>query len=981
MKLKRIKAYGFKSFADKLDIEVKSNITAIVGPNGSGKSNIVDAIRWVLGEQSVKSLRGSSAMSDVIFSGSETRGPSKRAEVSLTFDNSEHFLNTDLNEVEIKRILYATGENEYFLNNAQVRLKDITNILLDSGIGNDSFNIIGQGSIDSIINAKPQERRVLIEGAAQVLKYKNRKLESLKKLEKTKDNIFKVDLVINELKSNVEPLKEQSIKAQEYLHIKEELRDLEIALTTYDIGLMSKEYEEASLKVKELNEQKESLEFNRDNEVNETEKLQLDLLKLDEKINDYNNQLVSLNETQAKLASERTLLMERQNYEVDKKRMDESFLKLKEELLRLEKEESITNSALDSLNEEKKKLACENAKLSEDESLINIRMMKTNSELRSLKEEQLSLQNSIKILLNNIEQNVGMPSSVKNVLNNTRLKGIHKTIGQLIKMDEKYELGIDVALGASTNFVVVDNASVASEAIKYLKQNELGRATFFPLNVIKARNIDSFTINVLKDIKGYEGIASDLIEFDEKYRNIIENQLGQVIVATNIDAMQRIAKEIDYKYRIVSLDGEIVHAGGSITGGNYRKQVNERTNRVELDKKKSLLVSNEEKIDILSKKYDDFNKEYESIQDSILEYNKKLITQNELFAQKKSYLDSLKSKIADLNKEIKGIEGISEGTFERQVIAVMEELKTIEVNKELVNKKLDWLKDNKSSVSNQIHELEKKNKEKNASYHKIEQELKNNEIIISKLDTKMDYLLNVLSEDYHLTYDKAKEEYILDIESDLARSKVHRLKKDLERLGDVNVGSISEYERVSTRYNFLNDQRNDLVRSSEELNKMIDEMDEIMKERLTKAFADIEREFSKVFKKLFKGGNGILRLTDPDNILETGIDIVAEPPGKKLNSIALLSGGEKTLTAIALLFAILNVYPVPFCVLDEVEAALDEANVDTFGKYLQDEQEKSEFILITHKKRTMEYAGTLYGITMQEQGVSKVVSVRLEDKK
>ena len=980
MKLKRIKAFGFKSFADKLDIEIKSNITAIVGPNGSGKSNIVDAIRWVLGEQSVKSLRGSSAMSDVIFSGSETRGPSKRAEVSLVFDNTDHFLNTDLNEVEIKRILYATGENEYFLNNNHVRLKDISNILLDSGIGTDSFNIISQGNIDAIINAKPQDRRVLIENAAQVLKYKNRKTESLKKLEKAKDNIEKIDLVINELKDNVEPLKVQSEKASKYLEYKNDLEDLEISLTTHDITSIDKEYKNITKRISELESQKETLNFDSEKENTETEKLQFELIKIDEKINNYNKELVNLNESLAKLTSERILLLERQNYEVDKEKVDDTYIKLKQELLDNEKEESIVAKSLDDLKKEKETLLNEENSLSEEESLTNIKRIKCESEINNLKEQELELKNSIRILENNIANNVSVPYAVKNILNNTRLKGIHKTIGQLIKCDEKYETSLNVSLGASANFIVVDKDESAKEAISYLKKNNLGRATFFPLNVIKSRKLDSFTQNVLENTNGYIGIMSDLVNYDEKYRNIIENQLGQVIVTQDIDSLQKIGKQIDYKYRIVSLDGSLLHAGGSISGGSIKKDSNERTDAIELEKKKNELQKTENNLASLIEKIEKYTKECNDLSIRISELNKRSVIKNELYIQKETYYNTIKQKIEEIKKQINGIDGINNGTFEKQILTVMEEIKTIEVNKELVSQKIESLKDNKSEVNDKIYELNKEYKEKNSIYNKIENEIKNNEVVIGKLDTKMDFLLNVLSEEYHITYEKAKQDYTLDIEEDIAREKVKNLKKEIQKLGEVNIGSIKEYERVSTRYNFLNDQRNDLVESSQELNKMIDEMDEIMKTRLTKAFTDISKEFQIVFKKLFKGGNGLLQLTDPENILETGIDIIAEPPGKKLNNIALLSGGEKTLTAIALLSAILNVYPVPFCVFDEVEAALDEANVDTFGKYLQSVQDKSEFILITHKKRTMEYAETLYGITMQEQGVSKIVSVKLEEK-
>ena len=433
MKLKSIRALGFKSFADKVDLEFKTSITAIVGPNGSGKSNIVDAVRWVLGEQSVKSLRGSGSMSDVIFSGSETRPPFKRAEVSLTFDNTEHYLNTDLVDVEVKRIMYYTGENEYFINNAKVRLKDITNLFLDSGIGNDSFNIISQGNIESIVNSKPQDRRVILESAAGVLKYKTRKLESMRKLEKTKDNIEKVDLVIQELEENVHALQGQSELAQKYLGFKEELEDLEIALTTYDITELNREYEKVSAEVKRLEEEKEQLEFKNGKDTSSMEKLKVDLLHLEEEIAQKNSEFILVNDELSKLNSQKTLFLERQNYEVDAEKLNESFLKLKETELSLQKRlESLLKEKMD-LESKLKSYHEEKASLEEKMSLFAVKYGSLKNDLEQKRKVIFALQNQIEILETNLENDVTLPYSVKNVLNNPRLTGIHNTIGKVIE--------------------------------------------------------------------------------------------------------------------------------------------------------------------------------------------------------------------------------------------------------------------------------------------------------------------------------------------------------------------------------------------------------------------------------------------------------------------------------------------------------------------------------------------------------------------
>ncbi len=980
MKLKNIRAFGFKSFADKIDIELKSNITAIVGPNGSGKSNIVDAVRWVLGEQSVKSLRGSSSMSDVIFAGSESRSPLKRCEVALTFDNTEHFLNTDLVDVEVKRILYHTGENEYYINNAKVRLKDITNLFLDSGIGVDSFNIISQGNIESIINSKPYDRRVILEGAAGVLKYKTRKTESVRKLEKTKDNLEKVSLVTDELSLTVEPLKEQSIVAKKYLDYKKELEDLEISLTTYDITHIHEVYNVLLKEVKELEEKKEALEISNNKETNETESLKLELIELEEKISLENNHVITLNETLAKLESEQTLLLERQKYEVSEEKVNEDFVHLKETELAIQKELALV---MDEFTALKTKLADDRkllGDLEEKQSLLTIQKKHLDTELDNTSRNNFILKNKIHLLESNLEQDLSLPSSVKNVLNHPRLKGIYGTIGKCIEVEDKYSTAIDIALGASSNFIIVEDETCAKQAVDYLKENRLGRATFFPLNVIKSRYIHPSEMKAIQGVTGFIGIASDLVKYDAKFKEVIQNQLGNVLVVTGIDVMNQIGKSLNYKYRVVTLDGEILHAGGSITGGSMKKQNSTIKDRQELQSLKVQLENNDYSLQNLEEKRVRFTKEKEELEEEISRMERQIFSTQALFEQKKNSKDMLQEKLDEVKKSLENANMIRSGSMEQTLVELMEKKKDVELEKEVTMRRLKEYQTKKSDISSTISSLENTYREKNSIFHKMETELKTHEVEIGKLDTKMDYLLNVLSEDYHITYEKAKADYVLDLEVDIARMRVNRLKKEISDLGEVNIGSISEYERVHERYDFLIKQKEDLEKSCEDLYKIIDEMDKIMKERLITAFDKIEKEFQVVFKKMFKGGCGMLKLTEPDNILETGIEIIAEPPGKKLNNIQLLSGGEKTLTAISLLFAILNVYPVPFCILDEVEASLDEANVDTFGAYLQEQKEKSEFLLITHKKRTMEYATTLYGITMQEQGVSKIVSVKLEEK-
>lgn len=978
MKLKSIKAYGFKSFADKIDIEIKSNITAIVGPNGSGKSNIVDAVRWVLGSQSVKSLRGSSAMTDCIFKGSKTRDALKRAEVSLNFDNTDHELNSDLNEIEVKRVVYHTGENEYFLNNAKVRLKDITDLFLDTGAGLDSFNIIGQGSIETVVNSKPEERRVIFEEAAGVLKYKKRKEESLKKLEKTKDNLEKVGLIVSELENTVLPLKEQSEIAQKYLDLKSRLEELEISFIATDIKNKNEEYQELKNEVETLETKVLELKSKSDSGFSVMETLRLELLKTEEEITKKNNDLLDTTEELAKKNSEKDITLERQKYSVDKEKVNENILHLKEEELELQKQKELQELDVEKLQSNVQEMTKQLSKIEETVSLTRIKTNNVKNKKNTTTSEIYGIRNQIDILENNIANDVKIPTSVRNVLNNPRLEGIDGTIGKLIEVKGQYIDAIDISLGASSNFIVVEDESVAKKAIEYLKDNHLGRATFFPRNIIKSRILDQSVIQSLEREKGYIGIASELISFDEKYRNIIENQLGNIIVVDNMDSMNALGKKLNYKYRIVTLAGEILHTGGSMTGGSMKKANSSLNDKLELEKKQNQLKDLNAHLEKLDQEEETLEKELTDSLNERIDLEQKLsILQNELVT-KKEVLFETTNTLEEKQSKLEGSKNIVENTLDQQLIEILESVKELELKCNVLKKELDTLKDHKSELSSKISNYEYEYREKNSEQNRMEQDLKQKEIRLGKLDIQLDNLLITLSQNYNMTYEKAIVDHPLEIDYETAKYQVEKLKNEMLKLGNVNLGSIEEYERLSTRYNFLIDQKNDLEKSSDNLKQVICEMDEIMKDKFITTFENIKEEFGIVFKKLFKGGTGILKLTDPENILETGIDIIAEPPGKKLNNIALLSGGEKTLTAISLLFAILNVKPVPFCILDEVEAALDEANVDTFGAYLQSKKDVSEFILITHKKRTMEYADTLYGITMQESGVSKIVSVELD---
>lgn len=978
MYLKKIVAQGFKSFADKTTIELNNGIIGIVGPNGSGKSNVVDAVRWVLGEQSVKSLRGDGNMTDVIFSGSKSRNSSNVASVTLIFDNSDSYLSLPYTEVSIKRRVYKDGTNEYYLNNEKCRLKDVVNILLDSGIAKESFNIISQGKIEEIIASKPNERRVVFEEAAGVLKYKRRKEESLRKLEKTHSNMQRVNDIISELEIQVEPLKEQKEKAIEYGMLKDELSNIEIALVANDITNINYKYQDKKEIVEKLNN--ELIELSNKNRGNDVtiEQNRVEITKLENKIKEKQNELLNVTAEVEKINGQKQIILERKKYQVDDIKLHNNILELKENLLKIDTEINSVNNEIKLFNEE---LSQCNSKLIEEENILNqIKEQKNNIQIlltNKLKENNYN-QNKIETLKQNIENNGTLPYSVRNILSNPKLKGIHNVIGNLIDTNDKYKKAISVSLSSASSTIVADNENSIKEAINYLKNNNIGRATFFPLNIIKSRTIDSET-KLLIDGEKVISTADKLIKYDLKYKNIIENQFGNVIVCNNLDSANELSKKINHKYKIVTLDGELLHVGGAITGGNDSRQNNIISIKYEYEQ----AIKNEEK---LENEIKDFEVEINNIDEKIKISEEKIYLINKEKINIESKISDKKNKNSDLllrkdsvNLEIKGTNNLLNNSLDKEEEEILNSYYNTLNKKSDIENELNILNNKKEDLNDQVQQYEHLLKRENSIYNQKSNELKEAEIEVNRMDVKLDNLLNLLNETYNMTYEKATSLYKLELDSESARSKVGTLKKKLKDLGEVNLAAPSEYEKVSTRYEFLISQREDLVKAENTLLEIIKEMDSVMKNEFINTFNIINKNFTETFKELFKGGTAELKLTDESDLLETGIEIVASPPGKKLTSISLLSGGEKTFTAISLLFAILKSRPVPFCILDEVEAALDEVNVDSFGQYINGLKNKTQFILITHKKKTMEYVDLLYGITMQESGVSKLVSVKLEE--
>lgn len=980
MYLKEIKASGFKSFADTIDIELTNGISGIVGPNGSGKSNVVDAVRWVLGEQSVKQLRGEGAMSDVIFTGSKSRRAASFASVTLVFDNSDKYLNIEYDEVQIKRTIYKTGENEYFINNTKTRLKDILELFMDTGASKESFNIISQGDVANILSGKAEDRRVIFEEASGVLKYKKRKDEALRKLSKTHDNMARVDDIISELNTNMEPLKKQSEDAKIYLEKKEKLENVEIALTVNDIEKYNYEYKYSKEKVSELTLSITKMLSENSSEQAKIETIKNNISKLNSELYLKQQELVKVSANAEKLSGEKAMISERSKYNSEDVKLHDNIISLKEKILKIESQISALNKEIESEKSSNKvigeKLNNTEIKLSEIEKNKENLNSKLNQKLREITAQK----HRKEVLMNSLENNSSLPYSVKNVLNNPKLTGIHGVLGKLLEFEEKYSEALEVSLMSSVSHIVCDNEEDAKEAVRYLKNNNLGRATFLPISVIKPRSIDSESYETIKFMNGFVDIASNLVKYDTKYRNIVLSLLGTIIVVDNIDNANLISKKLKNRYKVVTMTGEVVNIGGSITGGSLKKSsiLSERYELENVIKDIDVLDS---EIREIENKINEVDDNYTNLE---LEKNSIIISVNsnsEILKNKYNVLDDLTNEKSTLMTELSNNQNIVNNVITNEEEKILNEYyKEIEKRDELnieinqIHKKIEL--ENEDLINN-----ESSLKNNNQEYNKAQEELKSHEIKVNRLDVKIDNLLNILTNDYSISYEKAKEKYILEIDSNEARSIVSTLKREIKSLGDVNVGAIEEYDRVKERYEFLNKQKEDLTNAENVLLEIITEMDDIMKDKFSSTFNKIKEAFNETFRKLFNGGKAELKLTDPSNILETGIDIIALPPGKKLQHISLLSGGEKTLTAIALLFSILKVRPVPFCILDEVEAALDEVNVDNFGKYLKEFKGDTQFIIITHKKKTMEYADVLYGITMQESGVSKLVSVKLEELK
>ena len=1179
MYLKSIEMHGFKSFANKIVFDFHNGITGIVGPNGSGKSNVADAVRWVLGEQSAKQLRGAS-MQDVIFAGTESRKPLSYAYVAITMDNSDHLLPVDFEEVTIARRVYRSGESEYLLNGVACRLKDVNELFYDTGIGKEGYSIIGQGQIEKILSGKPEERRELFDEAVGIVKFKKRKAATVKKLEEERENLIRVNDILSELERQVGPLERQAETAKAYLKKKEELRNLDVNMFLLEVERLTGEletirkngqiaenelndnrkkqeeiheqYSVLEQSIKDIDEQIENIRLEQTNTTSAKSKLENQISILEEQIksaeasdeslamrrgvlevekeehtsqlNSYNEEKEELEKTLAEVtarleqatADYNTLQeeiktcnegIEKNNQEIIRLLNEKANIKSKEQHLKTMLEQTnirkaeLTQKLLQSKTAEASLVdeltECEKAyeksneayasceavskELEQKKTDFKLKRVGASEDLQRKTTEVEKDKSKLESLKNIAERYDGFGNSIRRVMEQKASNpGLIGVVSDFINVDKKYEVAIETALGGNIQNIVTEDEKTAKDMIAFLKKNHFGRATFLPLTSVEGKgglkSEDALSEN------GVIGLASDLVEADSKYKGVLKYLLGRVIVADTIDHAISIAKKYHYSLHIVTLEGEYLSPGGSMTGGAFKNNSNLLSRKREIEELEERLAKNEKELEELKNRLSDIDTAIALAEDDLANNQKELQElalarntaglnlarakeqkekANDAFSKLNDENQSIENEISDINAGTKSIKTemenaekreeelkkeieefqetldaktymetsstrvlseiqIEEANIRQKVSFVIENIArvTAELEKdnanienllteakttkeEAVKKRSDIEEikktiiaadENASDLIKKLEDAQAKKEAMNAEYkgffdkreeianriNDLDKEIFRLNSQKEKAEGSIEFHNNYMWEEYELTFHNAME-YKNDEYTDSFELKkmVSSVKDEIKRMGNVNVNAIEEYKEVSERYEFLKGQHDDLIEAEQTLMGIIDELDAGMREQFSKGFATIQVEFDKAFKELFGGGKGTLELVEGEDILETGIKIIAQPPGKKLQNMMQLSGGEKSLTAIALLFAIQNMKPSPFCLLDEIEAALDDSNVDRFAKYLHKLTKNTQFIIITHRRGTMNAADRLYGITMQEKGVSTLVSVNL----
>lgn len=1181
MLLKSLELHGFKTFPDRIKLSFDKGITSIVGPNGSGKSNISDAIRWVLGEQSAKTLR-CSKMEDVVFNGTDKRKKTGYAEVTLSIDNKDRILPFDGDEVAVTRRYYRSGESEYMINKATVRLRDIHELFMDTGLGRDGYSMIGQGKIDSIVASKSEERREIFEEASGISRYRYRKTEAERKLKSTEENLVRLRDIVGELEDRVGPLKKQSEKAQKFLVLSEERKGLEIALwlNTLDnsaniikeqddkIDIQRAQYENAEQELANISSETESIYLKNGEITSKIDTIRRNISQFESEVSN-NNALISVANNDIEHNKETITRLETEIEQLDNSFTEiESQIKEKKEnveklKLNIEEKQKEYNEVSENLNtisvdasrsgDELQELNSKLAELSQKSANAKVVLLTSDSSINELNEriESLNssllekesnlettskmledykaqgkdsaekvemLSNSIKGLelkisnlkaknenskgeidrltldsneklrraniLEDLEKNLeGFAHSVKTVMNLSRhgkIGGIHGPVSRLIKVPTDYAVAIETALGGAMQNIVTGNEEDAKRAIRTLKENKGGRATFLPIATIKPRYLNE---NGIDSCFGFVGVASDLCDCKDEYKGILQNLLGKIVIAEDLNSAVSIAKKYSYRFKVVTLDGQVVNAGGSLTGGSLNKRTGLLSRASEIEKYRKEAKALADKANELKEQYSNSQQEFAKYEADILGTRGDLSTeQQELIRLRTEYkacqneYDSLVSsidftkneivecenKISNLQKdketadkefsafeeEIANIEKTTSNltgnrlvltekreqlseklqnirleivTYEKDKEALISEIRTSEYNSQhqterkenlrnqivsvnsnidIINKKIESytnisnnyqdkiaefnnaiekLNGDKEKFEKKSVELRQKEKDLNSTREVSGRELARLEERKINLQKQYDDIIAKLWDEYELTKRQA-EEISIEIENvSTARKRLNEIKSSIRGLGSVNVSAIEEYKEVSERYEFLGAQVSDVEKSKNEIERLINDLTKQMKDAFIENFHEINKHFGETFKELFGGGTASLELANPDDILNSGIDIIAHPPGKIVVHLEALSGGEKALVAIALYFSIMKVRPAPFCVMDEIEAALDDVNVDRFAQYMRRMTDRTQFITITHRRGTMEESDVLYGVTMQDEGISKLLELRASE--
>ena len=966
MFLKRIELQGFKSFADKTVIQFDQDITGIVGPNGCGKSNVNDAIRWVLGEQSVKSLRSGTNMSDIIFSGSEYRKPVNMARVTLVFDNSTRVFDSDFDEIEITRqILRANNEASYFINKTPCRLKDINDLVMDTGLGKDSLSIITQGNISSFADAKPEYRRSLFEEAAGVAKYKKRKKVSLSKLEQTKENLDRLQDILDELERQIGPLEKQAKKAEKYISLREKLSKIEISVLVEDID----QYNE---KINQINKELFDIQAMHTSENAE-------LLKQETRLESIRKEMYALDKQINELQGKYTKAME-ENYQLERRKIEQDekrkyMLKVADKKARQKEIQAMLEEARFEYQDRHQRLMQTQQDLNNRRNIVNdlkTKISKARYESDQANNILTQLQNRRQVLENMMKQPFAHQQGVRSVMQaKNSLSGVYGVVSELLIAHADKALAVNAALGGSIYQIITKNEADARNAISFLKRNRSGRATFLPLSVCHPRKMNEQVITIASTSPGFLGFASECVDCKEIFDPVKERLLGNVIVVDTLQNANETAKRLRYAYKIVTLDGDIVHTGGSMTGGVTKNQSTPVTMRQELDTINSKIEGQKIKADSCLNETDILTQKLQKENDAIVTLQIELAKLENIYATKKAKYDSILAEYQELGVDIEENAELAQDDLVVQMSKMHAVLDSLSLEIQSLRQSRFDKGNDAEQLENQIRLVRREMNSKQSQIHNYEME-------IVKVKTQLENALNRLSTDYEMTYEYAltKKE---DVEIESAKEEVIQLRQAISRLGNVNLDAPNEYKEVKERFDFMTSQKEDLEKASQQILAAIDEMDQTMISQFTDMFNKINAELDGVFKAMFGGGRASLSMVDPDDVLNTGIDIDVQPPGKMVKNIQTFSGGEKALIAISVLFAILKARTMPLCIFDEVEAALDQANVERFARYLSHYRGQSQFIAVTHRPGTMEQCDTLYGVTMQKDGVSKVLKVQLKD--